>query len=469
MNVASVPFAHRRFNTYALGLIVALGAGLRLAGLGAAELSPDEAASWAAASAPTLAQVLQRQAQLNPGKLPLYELLLHGWIGLFGDGVSAMRGLALLFGVLAIALTYCLGRQLMLLGEAQAPAADRVGLTSALLFAVSLVMVKYARQVRMYEPMLALVLAQSVCLLAALRRATWPRYLAIALLVALALGANMMAVWAFAAQGLWLLCCWSTAKKGEPAARWGSLAALAVGVLLTAPMLWIDLRISVGTVDRGALLWIHRPDLSELFSFFNRGSGTFPFPLLALLALWGAFARWRTARAVVSFALFWMWLPVLLLLLVSWLITPMLVERYALSCFVPFFFLAALGVESISSRAWAAAALGLLVALSLAHTVSFLTTPLDNSWHSAADAIAASGRPGPILFCPPAPQAVLAYYLGSDYRFLTLEGPDACTQAGIFVFWDHDLGPDRREAARACAKIYRTPIFQHDELTILGR
>jgi len=459
----------RRFDIYALGLIVILGAGLRLASLGAAELSPDEAASWAAASAPTVLGVLHRQAQLNPGKLPLYEIVLHGWIGLAGDGVAAMRGLGLLFGLIAIALTYYLGRELMLLDDISLPAAQRVGLSSALLFAVSLVMVKYARQVRMYEPMLALVLAQSLCLLATLRHASWPRYLTIVLLVVLALGANMMAVWVFAAQGLWLLCCWTPAKERKPAARWGALAAIVAGVLLTAPMLWIDLRISEGRLDSGALLWIHRPDLSELFSFFNRGSGTFPFPLLALLAIWGAIARWRVRRALISFALFWMWLPVVMLLLVSWLITPMLVERYALTCFVPFFVLAALGVESISSRIWAAGALGLLVALSLAHTVAFLRTPLDNSWRRAADAIAASGQPGPILFSPPAPEAVMAYYLGSDYRFLTLENPNACTDATIFVWWDHDLGAARRQAAQACAKAYRTPIYHHADLTILSR
>ncbi|HLH75659.1 MAG TPA: glycosyltransferase family 39 protein [Candidatus Binataceae bacterium] len=448
---------------------MAVGAVLRLPGLGAAELSPDEAASWLAANAPTLLQVLHRQAQLNPGKLPLYEVVLHGWIGIAGEGVGAMRGLALLFGLFAIALTYYLGRELMLLDKAPLDAAERVGLSSALLFAVSLVMVKYARQVRMYELMLALVLAQSICLLAALRRASWPRYLAIVALVVLALGANMMAVWVFAAQGLWLLCCCSTDKKRQPMGRWGALAALVAGVLLTAPMLWIDLRISEGTLDSGALLWIHRPDLTELFSFFNRGSGTFPFPILALLAIWGVIARWRTERTLVSFALFWMWLPVVMLLLVSWLITPMLVERYALTCFVPFFVLAALGVESIKSRLGAAGALGLLVALSVAHTVAFLQTPLDNSWRRAADAIAASGQLGPVLFSPPAPEAVMAYYLGSDYRFLTLESPGDCAKGAIFVLWDHDLGPARLQAAKACAKGYRTPIYHHADLTILGR
>ena len=68
-----------------LAVAVVLGALLRFFRLGASELSPDEAASWAAAAAPTVAGVIRQQAVFNPGKLAAYELILHGWIAVFGD------------------------------------------------------------------------------------------------------------------------------------------------------------------------------------------------------------------------------------------------------------------------------------------------------------------------------------------------------------------------------------------------
>ena len=89
-------------------LIVALAAGtvLRFANLGALEISPDEATSWAAASAPSVAEVSARHYALNPGELPIYDLTLHGWIALFGTSPTAMRALSAAFGVLTIALVY---------------------------------------------------------------------------------------------------------------------------------------------------------------------------------------------------------------------------------------------------------------------------------------------------------------------------------------------------------------------------
>ena len=69
-------------------------------------MSPDEGASWAAASAPTAAEVIARQPALNPGELPIHDLMLHGWIALFGSSMTAMRALSAVFGVVSILLVY---------------------------------------------------------------------------------------------------------------------------------------------------------------------------------------------------------------------------------------------------------------------------------------------------------------------------------------------------------------------------
>jgi hypothetical protein len=40
-------------------------------------MSGDEGASWASASAPSAEQVAKLERQLDPGKLALYDLILH--------------------------------------------------------------------------------------------------------------------------------------------------------------------------------------------------------------------------------------------------------------------------------------------------------------------------------------------------------------------------------------------------------
>ncbi len=100
-------------------------------------------------------------------------------------------------------------------------------------------------------------------------------------------------------------------------------------------------------MDRGALNWISPPSPVDVFSFFNRGTGTLPFPVLLVLALWGIVSQWHRLRDATIFALFWMYGPVLLLYATSLTITPLLVERYALSSFVPFLILAAVGRQRL--------------------------------------------------------------------------------------------------------------------------
>jgi len=69
------------------------------------------------------------------------------------------------------------------------------------------------------------------------------------------------------------------------------------------------------------------------------------FQFFALLAIWGVVRGWRRgARDPIAFALLWMWAPPLMMLVASYTIAPVFVERYALACFVPFFILVAVGI-----------------------------------------------------------------------------------------------------------------------------
>src|SRR5580658_6210502 len=84
-----------------LAFAIALGAWFRFANLGGSELDGDEAVSWRAASASTLAEV----ARLH-GKLPIYSVALHLWLKVFGQSEAALRGLSATLGILVIALVW---------------------------------------------------------------------------------------------------------------------------------------------------------------------------------------------------------------------------------------------------------------------------------------------------------------------------------------------------------------------------
>jgi hypothetical protein len=419
-----------------LAVAIALGACLRFARIGAREMSADEGASWAAAAAPGLTDVVRIQAVLNPGKLAIYEIVLHGWMILFGDGLGAMRQLSAMLDTFSIVVVFALVRELFSAGSATPqnaigfggiPAAEAgtVGALAALFFAVNLVTIKYARELRMYPLALLIVLLQVWVFIRAVKRGGHLDLGALAALTALAVGAHFSAAFMIAAEALCLPALPLTPARGARLLRMGSrltiAAALGMGAGLFLILALPALRTGASAFANGATGWIERPRWWAPLALFNKGVGSFAFPVIAALAVTGAWRGWRRARAATGFALAWMWLPPMLMLIASYAFSPMFVERYALWCFVPFFMLAALGaweLRSISIRGemigavGAIGAIGLTLALALGHLHTYRLRPHDTQWREAAHAAAAPLVPGmKVAVAPPYAVNAVRYYL----------------------------------------------------------
>ena len=450
-----------------LGAAIILAGAVRFFHLGASELTPDEAASWAAAAAPGVVDVMRRQAVLNPGKLAAYELLLHGWMKIAGGSVLAMRTLSAMLGTGAIFLVFWVTREMLRIEadpEVSAAREDYAAAFTALIAGVSLTMVRYTREARMYPLLMVAVLAQTGFLLRAHRHRALTDYFGVSLLTGLAIATNFSAVFLVAAQGLWLLLTREGRRRGWP---WKSIAALAIGAVALLPFFGVALENSAAALHQGDLSWISPPLWWSPFSFFNRGSGTLPFPVLAVLAIWGVIALWRRLRSAIVFALFWMYGPVLLLFVTSLTVTPLMVERYALSSFVPFFFLAALGIGALSSKELRAGALAIAVALSFAHTAAFLMKPPSRQWTHAV-AVLGAYPSSKIVVAPPHGANLLRYYLPA--RFAIAEFlPGACGSAEILVLWDHAPEEPSGKQVEQCRAAFPRVLFNEKDVTILMR
>lgn len=436
-----------------LAVAVVAGGWLRFANLGGRQMSADEGASWASAAAPTAAAVVRLEARLNPGKLAVNALALHVWMSAFGDSLAAMRSMSAALGTLSILLVFFVTRELVEISQGATadaavqhragPAARRiryalsdrdgtaVAALSALVFAVNLVTIKYSQEVRMYALMLAASLAQVTFFLRATRRGGLANYAGVAVFTALSLAAQLMTSLMIAAEGLWMLdglwrARWNlaTAWNGR---LWRIAAAFAAGIVLLSPMLLPGLAVSEKALDKGELGWITMPAVWEPAAFFNKASGTFSFPVLATLAAFGAYRGWNRARDTVRFALLWMWAPVLMMLAISYVITPVFVERYVLACFAPFFILAALGIWELPSNRARLGALALMAALALGHIYSYDQKPHDFQWREATKIAASTvGADQTIAVAPPYAVDVARYYLrdGTGRDKLTPDSDD---------------------------------------------
>jgi mannosyltransferase len=424
-------------------------------------MSPDEGASWAAASAPSVSQVIERQAVLNPGKLAVHDLALHEWIALYGTSLTAMRAMSAALGTFSILLVYLIGLELFSEplpdgSQTTDEGARMIAASSAALFAVNLIMVKYARDARMYPLMLALLLAQVWIFMRAIRR--WWSVGSVVLLVVLTAGAiacNFSAVLVPVAELIWLVYLFAGSFiAGSSSAAWSSVQrcggrrrivmvgiTVTAGVLFVLPSLLAGFGKTAAVTSGGIVRWIQPPEIYAPISMFNKATGSISFPLLGMLAVWGAIRNWPRRPLSTPFLLIWMWGPPLMMLAASYALTPIFVERYALSCFVPFFILAAIGIVELGSTAISVAALAIVAVAALAHVHTFYSKPHDAQFREAAIYAASQLKPGESMTIVPAYAVeVLHYYLPPEDQASVVRYRTAPT-ANVVILHDQGVTP----------------------------
>src|SRR5918994_5139260 len=163
----------------------------------------------------------------HDGHPPLYYLILHGWMKVFGEGDVAVRALSGIFAVAALPLAWVAGRGL----------AGRSGARWALVVvALSPYCIRYGTETRMYSLVMLLVLAGYLLVLDAMKDPTWPRLVGIGVLSGLLLLTHYWSFYLLAAVGLLMVGRWWL----RPDTRTSSLrivVAIAAGSLLFVPWL----------------------------------------------------------------------------------------------------------------------------------------------------------------------------------------------------------------------------------------
>jgi hypothetical protein len=446
-------FSMRRVTLLLLLVAIVLGGYLRFSDLGRLEMSDDEGASWAAAAAPSLSGVVTLQARLNPGKLAVHEVALHWWMALFGECIVAQRSLSATLGTISILIVFWIAWELSRpppgtddVGSSARDEATVIAALGAVVYAANLVTIKYAREARMYPVMLVATLLQVGFFVRASRRGGLIGYLGAAFFAIVAIAANFAAALIPATEGLWLLYLLMRSgtrlKHPESRRAWSLLAALALAGLAFFAFAMPGLRGATNAVENGAITWIELPPIWEPVALFNKATGTFAFPVLALAAAYGAWRGWRHRPDAIRFGLLWMWAPPVLMVMVSYAVRPLFVERYALSCFVPFFILVGIGIWELHEQRWRAAALLVVLAMSLGHVAAFNRKLHDAQWREAAALGAASLRVGETMTAVPAYSiSVVRYYLPPAQRERTIDFVRAHRDASVVLLRDHGVAP----------------------------
>lgn len=468
-----------------LVLALVLGAGLRFYRLGASSLSADEGASWAAAIAPNLRFVILKEQDLDPGKLALYDVMLHGWIRIFGDSVFAMRAMSATLGTIAIVLVFATVRQALLslrdypggatddfqndrsgAGESNSlAAADRnetrayagemaamAGAFAAVLYATNLDMVLTDRTARMYSLVVAAELLQMMFFLRAQRRGGATNYIGIAVFTAAMVAANFTASFLLVAEALWLgglLIAKLTGSRAGGLAIFRPGFAVLAGLALLGPMVPSAIANSAAAVEYGAINWLKLQPISWPYIALRGSAGSHSlFHLLVALGIFGAWWNWSRLRLVSGFFSAWMLGPLVGVMAVTYLIRPLEDSRYVIVAFVALLAFAALGAASPRSSVVRAAIAVLLIYMSLHPLIHhWKKHPVGAQWGEATAIAVRQSPPGSrIAVFPAFASNVVRYYLPAARRRDLVGLQDRCRQADVLIESGFTISSSRRLA-----------------------
>ncbi len=448
-------WAWRSTRLFAILLVIVaiiIGVHLRFDHLTRFEINGYEAAAWAAASAPSARQVGQIERQLDPGKLALYDVMLHEWIAVFGDSLYAMRAMSAALGTLARVLAFVAVRELYrsLADQPNGPVAaafgELAGAFAALLYATDLEMVLSDRTVRMYPLVMCAELLQITFFVRAQRRGGMLNYVGIAIFTAAMVACNFTSTFLAVAEALWLgwlllAAHWDAQPRRLAVFRPGF--AVAAGIAILAPWLSGAFASSRDAVKEGAIDWIRLQPVSWPYTTLRHSAGSHTlFQIFVVLAVFGIWRQWRSARLVIEFLALWTLGPMLAVMALTYLVHPLEFQRYVLITFVGMIAFAALGAASVRSTGLRLVLAALLIHLSLRPAHVRLERSREAAWREATLlAEQRTPRGSKVAVFPSWCINVVRFYMPHDRRDDVTTAELPCGAAPVLVMSGFNISP----------------------------
>jgi hypothetical protein len=146
---------------------------------------------------------------------------------------------------------------------------------------------------------------------------------------------------------------------------------------------------------------------------------------------------------------------------------PVFVERYALSSFVPFFILVALGIFELPGDLIRVGALVLAVAFSLGHLIAYDRKPHDAQFREAIATASAALKPGEVMTIVPSYAIdLIQYYLPAGQPLRAVRYDPSARPVAVLILGDQNLEPGARPLYK---KDYPNVVARLRGVTVLRR
>ncbi len=407
-----LPLPVTPFELAVLIALLLLGAALRFYQLGLQSLWLDEAASVAFASG-DLDYIMRFTFSKEPNP-PLYYIVLHYWMDLFGDCEVSVRFPSALAGSLSLPIVWLIGRRLF---------GRTAGLAACFAMVISPFHIWLSQEARAFALLTLMVLWAAFSLHEAARLDSSRWWLSFFLASLMAMYLHLFGFIAIVSIIL------ASPLLGFPLANYirQALATFFASLLLYLP--WLHSLLN----QFGEPQWRSQVDLIEMFRqalktlpmgeqflWDAAGKGWLVWSALLLVAVFTVLVG-RRARGGLAFIVIWFSGP----LLISWVasfISPIFAPRYLIVAAPALYLIVGLALERLWNRHWLLAAGGVIAliisVLPVLHAI--YTQPLKEDFRGAAGYLRQQAQPDePIL--------LMAGYI--EYAFLYY-GVDGDTPLG---------------------------------------
>jgi 4-amino-4-deoxy-L-arabinose transferase-like glycosyltransferase len=370
-----------------LVLIFLLAASLRVSHLGVESVWLDEATSVDIARDPPVDVILDATRDVHP---PLYYLALHVWMRMTGDSEPAVRGLSVLFSLLAIAALVAFATRWF----------DRpTALVAALLAAISPLQIAFAQEARMYALLTLTAVLSIDAFLCVLRHGTRRALAGYVAATSAMLYTHAYAGFVVAGQGLWLAGALVVATRHR--SQWWRRGLLAFGLTALVFLPWVPSFLAqLYSVER--TFWISGQTRLASAVVAQAGSAVLAWMLGPLAAGAVAVSVVRSRRQEGSMAAATLCAAIIACVIglpfgLSRVSTPVFLPKYTIAASLAFVTLAARGLVLLPARRLCGAALIGIVALTVVPLRAYFTTRHKDDWRDVVAQVERAAEPGDLV------------------------------------------------------------------------
>lgn len=375
-------------------LIIILGITLRIYNLSGESLWLDEALSVKIACSSLI-----ETFRIQDNTPPLYYLILHLWIKVFGASEFSVRFPSVVFGVLGIWMIYKTGELMF----------NRyVGILASMIMSVSRFHISFSQEARTYSLMVFLALISMFFFVRLQKSRALPEVSGYVIFSALLLYSHIYGFFILLAQNIYFLSCAFLSKKRALEIRRWILTQIAILILFLP---WINMLLT-RTMNPQGLACIKMPTLTSLAQTFLSYSGS-----KALLVIFTLFSIFAVAYGFVKkdnhhdisqkncfsdrrnsyLLLLWIASSVLVPFIISLSYTPVYTSKYAIAASAAFYLLAAKGLSELRSKIITIIFSAIIIISSLSSLIDYYQTVQKEQWREAAHLIDQAAGPDDLL------------------------------------------------------------------------